>query len=215
LSEEKKKRREGEAGEPEEAEGKAEREEALGIGRLLGVIARRNPDLYRAIVQIKEIEGRKITDIVEEALEMYVEFKTSFAIMPRELFYALRIIDFISTRSMEQLSKVLQILATMMQFLVGYGGYGAEEVEERAEKAEKKAGVPAEVRAKLLDAMMPILQSIISLLVQTVTRATLPPQLQQQVAASPFIPIPKKVKVVSSAVSSAKQETSSSSASFQ
>ena len=210
MSEEKKKRKEGEA--EVEAE-KAEKEEALGIGRILGVIARRNPDLYRAIVQLKEMEGRKLTDIIEEALQMYIEFRTSFAIMPRELFYALRIVDFVSTKTMEQLAKVLQILAAMMQFIVGYGAQSAEYVAEEGEKKEEKKGVPAEIRAKLIDAMLPVMQSIISMLMQTITRAALPPQLQQQMQQQLQLQAPmslpsKKIKVVASAKQA---ETASSS----
>jgi len=143
---------------------------------------------------------------------MYIEYRTSFAIMPRELFYALKIIDFISTRTMEQLAKVLQILATMMQFIVGYGAQSAEHVVEEGEKKEEKKGVPAEVRAKLLDAMLPVMQTIISMLMQTITRAALPPQLQQQMQQlqlqAPMSLPSKKIKVVASAKQS---EASSSS----
>ena len=202
LSEEKRRRREGEA---EESEEKTEKEEALSIGRILGVIARRNPDLYRAIVQLKEMEGRKLTDIVEEALEMYVEFKTSFAIMPRELFYALRIIDFVTSKSMENLAKAMQLIAGMASLMTGYGYSSASGEEEK--KEEKRAGIPPELRTKLIEAMLPVIQSIISMLMQTVAKAFLPQQLQQQVATTPSIPTPKKIKIVSSASSNTQPNT--------
>jgi hypothetical protein len=204
LSEEKKRRREGEA---EESEEKTEKEEALSIGRILGVIARRNPELYRAIVQLKEMEGRKLTDIVEEALEMYVEFKTSFAIMPRELFYALRIIDFVTSKTMENIAKAMQLIAGMASLMTGYGYSTATGEEEK--KEEKRAGVSPELRSKLIEAMLPIMQSLINIIMQTVAKAFLPQQLQQQVATPPSVTLPtsKKIKIVSSASSSTQPNT--------
>jgi hypothetical protein len=103
----------------------------------------------------------------------------------------------------------------MLQFMVGYGtqsaGYTAEEGEKKEEKAEKKTGVPPELRSKLIEAMLPIMQSLISIIVQTMARVALPPQMQQQMQQlqAPSISIPKKVKVVASA----KQVEASSSAS--
>jgi hypothetical protein len=98
----------------------------------------------------------------------------------------------------------MQLIAGMASLVAGYGYSSATEEEEK--KEEKRAGIPPELRSKLIEAMIPVMQSLISIIMQTVTKAFLPQQLQQQVATSPSMPTPKKVKVVSSA----KQETSSS-----
>jgi hypothetical protein len=106
---------------------------------------------------------------------------------------------------MENLAKAMQLIAGMASLMTGYGYPSASEEEEK--KEEKRAGVSPELRSKLIEAMLPVMQSLISIIMQTVTKAFLPQQLQQQVATAPSIPTPKKVKIVSSASSSTQPNT--------
>jgi len=57
--------------------------------------------------------------------------------------------------------------------------------------------VPAELRAKMIEAFMPLMQNLITMLVSTMTRA-FAPQLPQQMFATTTTPVSKPVKVVSS-----------------
>jgi len=68
------------------------REEAFSVGRVLGVIKRRNPQLYEEVVSIAKSEGAKATDIIEDALELYVRYKRLEGIDVRSLLVAFNLI---------------------------------------------------------------------------------------------------------------------------
>jgi hypothetical protein len=167
--------------------------EAFEAGRILGVIARRNPDLYRAVKELTELEGAKLTDLIEDALQMYVEYKYEAPFMPKQVFYAMKLIERVSRWLVINMGEFMKLAVSMMSAMMGY----AEEEEEK--EKEKKPAVPAELRAKMLEAFMPLMQNLVTMLVSTVTRA-FAPQLSQQVQMStaPAPPVSKPIKVVSS-----------------
>lgn len=168
--------------------------EAFEAGRILGVIARRNPDLYRAVKELTELEGAKLTDLIEDALQMYVEYKYEAPFMPKQVFYAMKLIERVSRWLVINMGEFMKLAVSMMSAMLGY----AEEKEEEKEK-EKKPSVPAELRAKMLEAFMPLMQNLITMLVSAMARAFAPQLPQQmQMATAPNIPVSKPVKVVSS-----------------
>jgi len=165
--------------------------EAFEAGRILGVIARRNPDLYRAVKELTELEGAKLTDLIEDALQMYVEYKYEAPFMPKQVFYAMKLIERVSRWLVINMGEFMKLAVSMMSAMLGY----AEEEEEK----EKKPSVPAELRAKMIEAFMPLMQNLITMLVSTMTRAFAPQLPQQmQMATAPAPPVSKPVKVVSS-----------------
>jgi hypothetical protein len=167
--------------------------DAFEAGRILGVIARRNPDLYRAVKELTELEGAKLTDLIEDALQMYVEFKYEAPFMPKQVFYAMKLIERVSRWLVINMGEFMKLAVSMMSAMLGY----AEEEEEK--EKERKPSVPAELRAKMLEAFAPLMQSLITMLMTSVTRA-FAPQLPQQVqmATAPAPPASKPIKVVSS-----------------
>jgi hypothetical protein len=173
--------------------------EAFDAGRILGVVARRNPDLYRAVKELTELEGAKLTDLIEDALQMYVEYKYEAPFMPKQVFYAMKLIERVSRWLVINMGEFMKLAVSMMSAMLGY-----TEEEEEKEK-EKKPAVPAELRTKMLEAFMPLMQNLITMLVSTMTRA-FAPQLPQQMQIAP--PVSKPVKVVSSK----KKESSAESA---
>jgi hypothetical protein len=167
--------------------------EAFDAGRILGVVARRNPELYRAVKELTELEGAKLTDLIEDALQMYVEYKYEAPFMPKQVFYAMKLIERVSRWLVINMGEFMKLAVSMMGAMLGY----AEEGEEK--EKEKKPAVPAELRAKMLEAFMPLMQNLITMLVSTMTRA-FTPQLPQhvQMATAPAPPTSKPIKVVSS-----------------
>jgi hypothetical protein len=183
LAEERKKK--GNESEPDK--------EAFEAGRILGVIARRNPDLYRAVKELTELEGAKLTDLIEDALQMYVEYKYEAPFMPKQVFYAMKLIERVSRWLVINMGEFMKLAVSMMSAMLGY----AEEEEEK--EKEKKPTVPAELRAKMIEAFMPLMQNLITVLVSTMTRAFAPQLSQQvQISTAPTTPMSKPVKVVSS-----------------
>jgi hypothetical protein len=166
--------------------------DAFEAGRILGVIARRNPDLYRAVKELTELEGAKLTDLIEDALQMYVEYKYEAPFMPKQVFYAMKLIERVSRWLVINMGEFMKLAVSMMSAMLGYA-------EEEEEEKEKKPSVPAELRAKMLEAFMPLMQNLITMLVSTMTRAFAPQLPQQmQMATAPAPPVSKPVKVVSS-----------------
>jgi len=183
LAEERKKRSNG--SEPDK--------EAFEAGRILGVIARRNPDLYRAVKELTELEGAKLTDLIEDALQMYVEYKYEAPFMPKQVFYAMKLIERVSRWLVINMGEFMKLAVSMMSVMMGYTE------EEKEEKGEKKPAVPAELRAKMIEAFMPLMQNLITMLVSTMTRAFAPQLSQMQAPATVAVSMPTKpVKVVSS-----------------
>jgi hypothetical protein len=172
-------------------ESEAEKE-AFEAGRILGVIARRNPDLYRAVKELTELEGTKITDLIEDALQMYVEYKYEAPFMPKQVFYAMKLIERVSRWLVINMGEFMKLAVSMMSALMGYA-------EEEEKEKEKKPSVPAELRAKMLEAFMPLVQNLITMLVSTMARAFAPQLSQQlQVPTATATVTAKPVKIVSS-----------------
>jgi cell division protein FtsW (lipid II flippase) len=103
----------------------------------------------------------------------------------------MKLIERVSRWLVINMGEFMKLAVSMMSALMGY----AEEEEEK----EKKPAVPAELRAKMLEAFMPLMQNLITMLVSTMTRA-FAPQLSQhvQMATAPAPPVSKPVKVMSS-----------------
>jgi len=185
MSEEKKRRTR-----TEEETAKEEEKEAFETGRILGVIARRNPDLYRALKDIIDFEGRKTTEILEDALQMYVEYRTESAFMPRQLFYAMKMVERVSRWSIEMLVRMLQVVLGSSQLLM-------------SEEEEKRPAAPSmqnELRAKMVEVFMPILQNILTMLFSSLTSITMRnvPGQQQNIAMQMAQKPLQSLKVVSS-----------------
>jgi hypothetical protein len=127
-----------------------------------------------------------MTDIIEDALQMYVEYRTEAVFMPRQLFYAMKMVERISKWSVEMLVRMLQVIAGAMQL----GPY-----EE--EKQPEKQSMPSELRVKMIEVFVPILQNIMSMLFSALSSVVSRgmPISQQQAAKPESVP---KVKVVSS-----------------
>jgi len=191
LAEERKKRSNG--SEPEK--------EAFEAGRILGVIARRNPDLYRAVKELTELEGAKLTDLIEDALQMYVEYKYEAPFMPKQVFYAMKLIERVSRWLVINMGEFMKLAVSMMSVMMGYTE------EEKEEKGEKKPAVPAELRAKMIEAFMPLMQNLITMLMTSVTRAFVPQLSQMRAPATTTTPVSKPVKVVSSKMKEGDKQT--------
>ena len=92
----------------EEEEKERRRKEAFQVGRILGVVKRKDPELYETIVQIAEAEGKKATDVIIEALMVYRDYKYMVGVDGRCLAYALNIIDMLMKRLMQMMLTINQ-----------------------------------------------------------------------------------------------------------
>jgi len=78
-------------------------EESFSAGRLLGVVARRDPELYERLKIYAEQQGMKPTDIVYDALQLYDEFLTLSAVDAKGLVAALKLLDHLFKRLMQMM----------------------------------------------------------------------------------------------------------------
>jgi len=165
-------------------EEKKEEKEAFEVGRILGVVARRNPELYRALKELTELEGVKLTDLIEDALQMYIEYKIESSFMPKQVFYAMKLIERVSRWLVVSMGEMMKLMISLTSALVGLAP-GEEE------KESGKKSMPADLRAKMVELFTPLLQVLVTALLSA-TAKPLAATPAQQVAQQ------QKVKVVSS-----------------
>jgi len=93
----------------EEEEKESKRKDSFAAGRILGIVKRKDPELYEEIVQIAQAEGKKASDIILEALYVYRDYKTMVGIDGRCLAYSMQLLDHL-------IKRVIQMILTAQQY---------------------------------------------------------------------------------------------------
>ena len=97
----------------EEKKKRVEDEDSFAVGRVLGVIAKKNPELYRRIKKISETTGQKSHELVEEALELLADYYEFSDINQRSLLMAMKFIERMGTWLFASMSQYLRLLASI------------------------------------------------------------------------------------------------------
>ncbi|MEM4847112.1 MAG: hypothetical protein QW794_05080 [Thermosphaera sp.] len=154
-------------------------EESFGIGRMLGVVKRRDPQLYEELLSIARSEGQRGSELVYEALQMYRDFKLFSGADPRCVAYAMRMIETMMRRVLEIIAYIQQYLSAdfFARQLSMYQALAEQlklpPVEEKKPMEEKKE-IPQSVREKLgnlmVDLSMALIRSLMNIVSSTATR---------------------------------------------
>jgi len=132
--------------------------ESFESGRVFALLKRRDPSLYEEVVSIMESENKDPSDIVYEAFALYRDYKYMVGVDPRALAYAIRVVQVFQQRAIELMAFSIEYFSRLM-------GAGPEQVAEtvarklseelksikEAGKEEKGAGMPRNVREKLME----------------------------------------------------------------
>ena len=158
-------------------------DEGLSAGRILGVVARRNPELYKRIKKISETTGQKSHELVEEALELLADYYEFSDINQRSLLMAMRFIERMGTWLFTSMNQYLRILASIQ----------AETEETTPAPAQSTAVKPSsEIREKVLTALLPVLTNLITTLTTTIMNISRP---QSTALSQPQSITPTKINV--------------------
>jgi hypothetical protein len=138
-------------------------DEGLSAGRILGLIARRNPELYKRIKKISETTGQKSHELIEEALELLADYYEFSDINQRSLLMAMRFIERMGTWLFTSMNQYLRILASIQA-----------ETEETAPAQPTAVKPSSEIREKVLTALLPVLTNLITTLTTTIMSISRP-----------------------------------------
>ena len=172
-------------------------EEGFVVGRLLGVVARRDPQLYERLKVYAESEGIKLSELVFDALTLYDEYLTLSTVDVKSLIAALRLLDHLFKR-------LMQMMLTLNQFFTSE--FFTQQIEimhnlkqqQQQQAIEEKKSKKEEIRDQLVMSMMNVVFSLISNMMMSLSRLsggqTQPqaPQLMPQ--PQPIVEKPKIVR---------------------
>jgi len=182
-------------------------EEGFEVGRYLGVIARRNPELYERLKQYAEASGNKFTDIVYEALELYDEYLQLSAVDTRALIAALRLLDHLFKRLLQMMMTLNQYFTSeffQQQIEIMHSIRQQQVQQQQVMIQQEKKGKYEEIKTQLMSMTMQMLMKLLSGLVTNMMNIqsmmkggqSLP---QTQVQAPPLPISNEGVKIVRSA----------------
>jgi len=182
-------------------------EEGFEVGRYLGVIARRDPELYERLKNYAEASGSKFTDIVYEALTLYDEYVQLSAVDARSLLVALRLLDHLFKRLLQMMMTLNQFFTTeffQQQINIMHELQQQRTQQLQAIKQEAERSKQNEVKARLIEMTMNVVMNLLQTMMQGIMTMTIKPQAKSPQVTTPIsAPIStSKVKVVRSAKSS-------------
>jgi len=162
-------------------------EEGFSVGRYIGVIARKDPELYERLKSYAEAEGLKFTDLVYQALLLYDEYLSLSAVDTKCLVAALRLLDHLFKRLLDMMMTLNQFFTSeFFQQQISIIHQLQQQRQQTMQKIqeEQKKSKQQEVKTKLVEmtmnTMMTILSNLMSMMTSTLAKAQGIQQPQQQ-----------------------------------
>jgi len=158
-------------------------EEGFEVGRLVGVIARKDPELYERLKSYAEASGYKFTDMVYEALILYDEYLQLSAVDAKSLMVALRLLDHLFKRLLQMMMTLNQFFTTeffQQQIDIMHQIQQQRQQQLAAMEKQERQSKQQEVKAKLiemtLNTMMAMLGNLMTTLTGTMAKQQIPTQ---------------------------------------
>jgi len=161
-------------------------EESFSAGRLLGVVARRDPELYERLKIYAEQQGMKPTEIVYDALQLYDEFLTLSAVDAKSLVAALKLLDHLFKRLMQMMLTLNQFFTSefFTQQIEIMHNIRQQQMQELAkQQAEEKKSKKQELKEQI---MMSVMNMFMGLLTNMMTN-----MFKLQGAQAPQVQLPQ------------------------
>jgi len=127
--------------------------EGFEAGRLLGVVARRDPELYERIKAYAETRGMKPTDVIYDALALYDEYITLSGVDTKALMAALKLLDNLLRRMVGLMMSLNQLVTSEyfnQQIEILHSLKMREQQSAALRSEEEKKSRAREVREQLL-----------------------------------------------------------------
>ena len=171
-------------------------EEGFEAGRILGVIARKDPELYQRLKSYAESHGMKMSEMIYEALLLYDEYLQFHAVDMRSLLAALRLLDHLFKRLLQLMLSLNQYFTseffrqqvTILNELASQQAPQAQQTQQ----SQQSSGKVGEIRAKLIDMVVNMVINLLSSMMNMMISMTTPQQTKPTTPA----PTPTQVKIV-------------------
>jgi len=185
-------------------------ETAFELGRVLGVLARRDPELFEKISEIAEESGTNVTDLVYEALRIYYDYVTLSKVDTMCLISSLHLIDTLMRRVVQMMNVVSQLFTSeffhqqieLLQQLQQQREQLLAAMKEEERKEEVKR-VTAPLREQLMSTVTTALMNMISAMLTNMVSAMTGQRVQlPQATPAPttqLVATAQKPKIVKSA----------------
>lgn len=155
-------------------------EEDFDVGRKIGVVARKNRALYETVKQVAKQKGKKMGEVLAEALELWRLYQTLEDVDPKAMVAALSFMEHMLNRAVELLVK-LGAVFTSEFFKTNLSMLGElaqtqqtpQQVQQTQEAKPSQAELLKEqMRLTMMQTMLPMIMSIIQQLLATVARTS-------------------------------------------
>jgi len=177
----------------EEKRKKKTREEALEGGRLLGVIARQDPELYATISEIAQLEGTSPMDVTVTFLKKYILSKkvTESNLNMEQILTAFEIFK-------EMAREIIRMYTTMStlffsEMTTAYAELINQRVEERLKYMQQSKPVDEQFKNRMMNMMLSVLEPMMMHTIRQAFKASGAP-IPETLKAN----IPVEIKIKSS-----------------
>jgi len=172
--------------------------EGFEAGRLLGVVARRDPELYERIKAYAESRGMKPTDVIYDALALYDEYITLSGVDTKALMAALKLLDNLLRRMVSLMMSLNQLVTSEyfnQQIEILHNLKMREQQSVALKSEEEKKSKAREVKEQLLMNTMNLVFNMLTNMMMTMTGLKIQqPGTQQQGTTNINFGKPKLVK---------------------
>jgi len=181
----------------EEVEGKEE-EKALRVGRLLATVAKKDRDLYESVKAVARRKGKKVSEVLTEALEIWQLYSTLEEVDPKALVAAIYFVKdmmkftvsllaevgtvFVSDFIQSQLEAVQELAAQYRQTQPQMQASATQSGGERPSVADQ---MKEAVKMQLYNALLPLLINTLNNLLRALGGAQIQLPISAPTASTP------------------------------
>jgi hypothetical protein len=150
-------------------------EEDFDVGRKIGLVARRNRELYETVKQIAKRKGMKMQDVLTEALDIWRLYQTLEEVEPKALVAALSFIEHMLNYSASLLVKLGSVFTSeFFRSTMAMAGelsqlQQTQQAQQQTQQQSPVSEVKEQLRLMILQSMMPMLMSIIQQIIASMS----------------------------------------------
>jgi len=187
-------------------------EEDFEVGRILGVIARKHPELYAELQEYAESTGKKMSELLSEALAVYYDYIHFKNVDSMCLVSALRLLEMLLQRLVDFMMTLNQFFTSeffrqqieILSQIQQQRQQIATEAVEQTKKEESKSKM-VEVKSRITELAITTMMNLVSTMISNLTRMYGGQQIQAPMSATGIGTGMKGVKIVRSAESKEKE----------
>jgi len=161
--------------------------EDFEVGRKIGVVARKDRELYETVREVAKKRGKKMGDVLTEALELWRLYETLEDVDPKSFVASLSFMEHMLNKAVELLVKLGTVFTSEffkqnMGLIAEFTKPPTEEKQEKQQTTQTPTNIyKDQVKAMMMQSLIPMLMSIVQQLVATVSKVNIqPPPTQPQ-----------------------------------